>query len=133
MPSRHRSAYRRRQGSQARRRTAITIAIPLALAVVVGGAIAFTDGCSALATIALESDRSPLDLILLDLIMPGMDGMTVLRELRRRYKEIPVIMMSALQEREVFKEALRIGASDYVHKPLDFNILEEKCHKILED
>jgi len=96
-------------------------------------AIAFTDGCSALATIALESDRSPLDLILLDLIMPGMDGMTVLRELRHRYKEIPVIMMSALQEREVFKEALRIGASDYVHKPLDFNILEEKCHKILED
>src|ERR1700761_7758574 len=44
MPNRHRSAYRRRQGSQARRRTAITIAIPLALAVVVGGAIAFTDG-----------------------------------------------------------------------------------------
>jgi hypothetical protein len=44
MPNRHRSAYRRRQSSQARRRTAVTIAIPVALAVVVGGVVAFTDG-----------------------------------------------------------------------------------------
>lgn len=95
-------------------------------------AIAFTDGCSALATIALESKRSPLDLVLLDLVMPGMDGMAVLRELRHRHREIPVIMMSATQERETFMEALRVGARDYVRKPLDFNALEQKCRIILE-
>jgi DNA-binding response OmpR family regulator len=95
-------------------------------------AIAFTDGCSALATIALESTRSPLDLVLLDLMMPGMNGMEVLRELRHRHREIPVIMMSATEEREEFMEALRVGARDYVNKPLDFNILAHKCRLIFE-
>ncbi len=59
MPNRHRSAYRRRQGSQARRRTAITIAIPLALAVVVGGAIAFTDGLNSNVNNAALNCASP--------------------------------------------------------------------------
>ena len=95
-------------------------------------AIAFTDGCSALATIALESTRSPLDLVLLDLMMPGMNGMEVLRELRHRHREIPVIMMSTTEEKEDFMEALRVGGMDYVRKPLDFNMLEQKCRLILE-
>lgn len=64
MPSRHRSAYRRRQGSQARRRTAITIAIPLALAVVVGGVIAFTDGLTSHVSNAALNCASPAAYVL---------------------------------------------------------------------
>lgn len=93
--------------------------------------IVMTDGCSALATIALESGRSPLDLVLLDLNMPGMDGMAVLRALHEKYPAIPVIMISATSEREAFADAVRAGARDYLPKPIDYKLLEEKCRKAL--
>ena len=95
--------------------------------------LVFTDGYTALATIMLESSRSPLDLVLLDLNMPGIDGMTVLHELHRRHREIPVIMMSGTEDKGAFQKALRAGARDYVGKPLDFKILEQKCLKVLEN
>ncbi len=94
-------------------------------------AISFTDGCSALATIALEAGRSPLDLVLLDMNMPGMDGMAVLQELRRRHRDIPVIMMSGGSGREAFVEAVRAGARDYVTKPMDLMVLQRKCRQVL--
>lgn len=94
-------------------------------------AIACTDGCSALATITLESARSPLDLVLLDLNMPGMDGMAVLRELRQRHREIPVIIMSGTAMQEDFEEAVRVGACDFVQKPMDFALLQQKFQSAL--
>ena len=92
----------------------------------------FTDGCSALASIALESERSPLDLVLLDLNMPGMDGMTVLHELRMRHREIPVIMMSGTSDPQAIRDAVRAGARDFVQKPMDLRFLREKCDRVLE-
>lgn len=92
----------------------------------------FTDGCSALASIALESERSPLDLVLLDLNMPGMDGMAVLRELRARHREIPVIMMSGTSDPQAVRDAVRAGARDYVQKPMDLRFLRERCERVLE-
>ncbi len=89
------------------------------------------DGYSALATMALEHHRSPVHLVLLDLRLPGMDGMSVLGELRKIYPEIPVIMMSATAEREDFLEAIKAGAQDFLPKPIDPRILEEQCRKML--
>lgn len=59
------------------------------------------------------------DLVTLDIEMPEMDGLTTLRELRKAYPRLPVIMFSALTERGAADtlEALHIGASDYVTKP----------------
>jgi DNA-binding response OmpR family regulator len=94
-------------------------------------AIVMTDGYSALANMALEIGRSPLDLVLLDLNMPGMDGMAVLREMRHKYPGIPVIMVSATSERGNFTEAMRIGARDYLPKPIDYKVLVHKCQKAL--
>jgi len=59
MPTRHRSAWRRRQGSRARRRTAVTIGIPVALAVVVGAIVAVTHGASQVSDSALANCASP--------------------------------------------------------------------------
>lgn len=65
------------------------------------------------------------DAILLDLMMPGLDGLQVLRELRAREPtlHVPVIMISAAGEDATVIEALHAGANDYVTKPVNFDVL----------
>jgi len=81
------------------------------------------DGRVALAIIAQE----PVDLVLLDIMMPEMDGMTVLAELRRRSNTatLPIIVITANDERKLRLEALESGASDLLTKPYDH--LEVAC------
>jgi len=73
------------------------------------------DGASALSSLGILQP----DVVLLDVEMPGMDGLVTLRELRRRGHKMPVIMCSSLTQRgaKVTLEALAGGASDYVSKP----------------
>jgi len=61
------------------------------------------------------------DLVTLDMEMPDMDGLTTLRELRRTYPKLPVIMFSALTQRGAVStlDALAAGADDYVTKPVE--------------
>jgi class 3 adenylate cyclase len=65
------------------------------------------------------------DLVLLDVMMPGLSGLDVLRRVRHRWPEsdLPVIMATARDATEDVVEALRLGANDYVTKPLDFPIV----------
>lgn len=64
------------------------------------------------------------DLVLLDVMMPGLSGFEVLEALRRRYNEqqLPVIMATAKDQSEDVVKAFRLGANDYVTKPLDFAV-----------
>lgn len=64
---------------------------------------------------------NPIDLILLDIMLPGMDGEHVLQILQadRALKHIPVIMISALDEQESVRRCLQMGARDYLLKPFD--------------
>ncbi|MEG3437817.1 diguanylate cyclase [Pannus brasiliensis CCIBt3594] len=74
---------------------------------------------------ALEQiERKAPDLILLDLMMPGMDGLQVCRILKAddRYREIPIIFLTANNESKNLIEAFQSGAVDYITKP--FNVLE---------
>lgn len=66
---------------------------------------------------ALETEIP--DLILLDLMLPGVSGLDVLREIRRQdaWKEVPVILLTARSEEANRLEGLRLGADDYVTKP----------------
>jgi CheY-like chemotaxis protein len=70
----------------------------------------------------VKEDRPHL--ILLDVRMPGMSGLEVLRQVRRIDQEVGVIMVTAVNEEETGRQALALGAFDYVVKPLDLTYLE---------
>ncbi|MFK8076493.1 MAG: response regulator [Granulosicoccus sp.] len=72
----------------------------------------FHDGSEALESLA----QSPTDLILLDLMLPGTDGMTICRELRKS-SNVPIIMLTAKAEEIDRLLGLEIGADDYICKP----------------
>jgi len=62
-------------------------------------------------------------LVLLDLMLPGLDGLTVSREIKRRRPDLPVIMLTARGERETMLQGFQAGADDYVTKPFDLDVL----------
>jgi DNA-binding response OmpR family regulator len=70
----------------------------------------------------LKAERPHL--ILLDVRMPGMNGLEALRQIREIDREVGVIMVTAVNEEETGREALRLGAFDYIVKPLDLAYLE---------
>ena len=75
---------------------------------------------------ALEIVHSNLpDLILLDVVMPGMDGISVLKTLRKSYSklQLPVVLVTSIGTSSEIVQALDFGANDYVTKPLDFDVL----------
>ena len=59
------------------------------------------------------------DLIMLDLVMPDMNGIEILREFKKEFPDIPVIMCSAAGLEQVVALALRVGATGYIVKPYD--------------
>ena len=64
-----------------------------------------------------------VDLVLMDLMLPGLDGMTASREIIRRRPRLPIIMLTARSERETIVEGLDSGADDYITKPFDLDVL----------
>jgi adenylate cyclase len=75
---------------------------------------------------ALEMiEARPFDVVLLDIMMPGISGLEVLKTLRQRYSvaDLPVIMATAKDESRDIVAALNLGANDYVTKPLDFPVV----------
>jgi two-component system response regulator ResD len=71
------------------------------------------DGAAALKAI----DANPPDLLVLDLMLPEIDGLEVCRRVRRSHPDLPVIMLTALGEAEDRIAGLEVGADDYVTKP----------------
>ncbi len=68
---------------------------------------------------ALEMlEESRPDLVTLDVILPGMGGLDTLRQLKQRLPEVPVVMLSGHGQAPVIVEAMRLGASDFLRKPL---------------
>jgi adenylate cyclase len=84
------------------------------------------DGRQALAMITTQ----PFDVVLLDIMMPGLSGLDVLRTLRARYSaaDLPVIMATARDQSSDIVEALTLGANDYVTKPFDFPVVLARLH-----
>jgi DNA-binding response OmpR family regulator len=86
-----------------------------------------SDGEAALERI---EDRRP-DLVVLDLMMPGMDGWGVLENLRKRPDPPPVVVVTALADYQAFTRGVREGAAAYVCKPFHFAELVATCQKVL--
>ncbi|MEW6444218.1 MAG: sigma-54 dependent transcriptional regulator [bacterium] len=64
-------------------------------------------------------DREPFGVVITDIKMPGMDGLEVLREVKRRSPDTPVIMVTAFGSIEMAVDAMKQGAADYITKPLN--------------
>ncbi|WP_158826426.1 response regulator [Mucilaginibacter lacusdianchii] len=82
-------------------------------------------------TSVLQAIKAQPDLILLDIQMPGHDGSAVCRQLKRQAstKDIPVMFLSASMD--VAHKAREAGADDYLEKPFDMSILQEKVFTLL--
>jgi adenylate cyclase len=91
---------------------------------------AVADGPTALELLA----KTSFDLVLLDVLMPGMSGLEVLSAIRRERTagELPVILATALDGSEDIVEGLRLGASDHVTKPFDFPVVMARVQSQLE-
>jgi DNA-binding NtrC family response regulator len=73
------------------------------------------DGAAALR----EMERHPFDVVLLDLRMPGMDGMEVLRTIKEKWPDSEVVVITGYPTIDTAKEAIRLNAYDYLAKPVD--------------
>ena len=90
------------------------------------------DGDNALAIL----NSNPVDLVLLDVMMPGKSGLEVLAEIRsgsnKKIREVPVMMITAKSSTEDIDAALAAGANSYVIKPFRATTIREKVRSILE-
>jgi two-component system, OmpR family, copper resistance phosphate regulon response regulator CusR len=77
-------------------------------------------GSEALELAVGEQTGPPVDLVMLDLGLPDIDGLDVLRTLRDRGSDVPVIVLTARTEASDKAEAQRLGAVEYLTKPLPF-------------
>jgi two-component system nitrogen regulation response regulator GlnG len=78
------------------------------------------------------AENPEVDLVLLDVRLPGRDGLAVLRDIRKRRADLPVIMMTAYGTLQVAVEAMRQGAYDYIGKPFDMDEVLLVVEKALE-
>ena len=83
---------------------------------------------------ALEKFEEELpDLILLDIVLPGINGIEVLKKIRELDAEAPVVMMTALEEVQTAVTAMKLGAYDYVSKPFKLEEVRKKIEQHMID
>jgi two-component system response regulator AtoC len=87
------------------------------------------DGRRALAL--LEAGANP-DVVLMDIMMPGLDGLETLRRIRELDPNVPVVILSVVGRASTIVEAMELGAVDYLNKPFEEEELEATLRKVLE-
>ena len=79
----------------------------------------------------LEHDIEPqLIVILSDINMPGMDGLTLLREVKQLRPDLPVMMVTAYGDDERRRRAGEYGAAEFITKPVDFDLLKRQLQQL---
>ena len=78
------------------------------------------NGKAAIAKVKMERPH----IVLLDILMPGMRGLKVLKDIKRLDPRLAVIMITGVMNKDVAKTAMALGAYDYITKPVDFEYLE---------
>ena len=79
----------------------------------------------------LQGEIAPTLLaVLSDINMPGMDGLQLLAEIRRRFPDLPVMMVTAYGDDERRRRAAEYGAAEFITKPVDFDQLKEQLRQL---
>lgn len=86
------------------------------------------DGLEALRKV----DETEYDLMILDIMMPGIDGLEVLQQVKERHPDIDVIMVTGLSQIQTAVKAMKLGAFDYLSKPFDPDELKHVVERALE-
>ena len=83
------------------------------------------------ALIKLAGEIEPhLIVILSDINMPGMDGLQLLAEIKQRFPDLPVMMVTAYGDDERRRRASEYGASEFITKPVDFDSLKQQLRQL---
>ena len=90
-------------------------------------AVGAGDGAEALAAV----EERDFDAVVLDMVMPGMDGIETLKRLRQTAPHMPVIVLTGYGTSEEVVEALALGARDYLVKPADLDMLLERIDEAM--
>lgn len=80
---------------------------------------ATTDGREAIKTI----ETNPVDLVITDIMMPFSSGLEIVAKVKSRSRQIPVIVLSSIEDEGAVKAVFDLGADDFIQKPLDLNEL----------
>ena len=76
--------------------------------------------------------EAPFDLVTLDIMMPGVDGLEILQWLREHYPQVGVVMATAVSDLGTVLEALRAGATNYLLKPFNLELVSEQVARAME-
>ncbi len=79
-----------------------------------------------------ELKKTGPQIVLLDIKMPDMDGVQALKEIKAQYPRVKVIMVTAIETRDKIEECLRLGADNYITKPLSLEYLETDVREKIE-
>ncbi len=74
-------------------------------------------------------DKKQPDLCVFDIKMPGMNGIELLREVKQKWRDVKVIMLSAVDNEDMLQQAMSLGVEQYLIKPLDL----EQLHKTFQE
>ena len=74
--------------------------------------------------------RPELIVILSDINMPGMDGLSLLRQIKTRWADMPVMMVTAYGDDERRRRADEYGAAEFITKPVDFDLLKQQLRQL---
>jgi len=87
----------------------------------------------ALAALAVLESGEKVDLLVVDIAMPGMDGFSLTEQIKANpaYRSIPLVMLTAKDKSEDRQKGLQLGAVDYITKPFNLEELAEKIETIL--
>ncbi|HIK04803.1 MAG TPA: response regulator [Trichormus sp. M33_DOE_039] len=84
---------------------------------------------------ALEKleEQPRINLVITDINMPEMDGLTLIGKIREAHQNIKTIIISAYEDLKIIRQAMNLGVCDFINKPIDFHDLETTIRRTLDD